>query len=165
MTASELNNDHFTVYKSDDGGFFYEIGTVDGAGTTSASNRYSLIDYAAKGLSKYYKLVQTDFDGTQTTYGPIRSPMCQSAVGFQANAYQSSNNEMVVTLDNPYPSKIKIDILSLDGKLVATHQGPYDTGQHLITLNANGFATGIYMVRIQCDNEVITVKTPFRNLF
>ena len=165
MTASELNNDHFTVYKSDDGGFFYELGTVDGAGTTSASNRYSLIDYAAKGLAKYYKLVQTDYDGTQTTYGPIRSPMCQSSANFQANAYQSSNNEMVVTVDNPFPSKIKIDILSLDGKLVATHQSPYDTGQHLITLNANGLATGIYMVRIQCENEVITVKTPFRNLF
>lgn len=165
MTASEVNNDYFTVYKSDDGSFFYEIGTVDGAGTTASSNRYSLMDFAAKGLPAYYKLIQTDFDGTLAEYGPIRSPLCQSTTTFLANAYQSSNQELVVSIDNPFPAKIKIDVLSLDGKLIMTQEGPYDSGTHLVTLNANGFATGIYMVRIQCEKEVITVKTPFRNLY
>ncbi|MCB0491253.1 MAG: hypothetical protein KDC93_02445 [Cyclobacteriaceae bacterium] len=63
-TLSELNNDYFTVERSTTGTEFEEIGTVKGAGTTLARKNYRYLDeYPTDGIS-YYRLKQTDFDGT-----------------------------------------------------------------------------------------------------
>ena len=43
-TATELNNDYFTIQRSDDGIEFYDIGTVSGAGNSNTLLHYSFID-------------------------------------------------------------------------------------------------------------------------
>ncbi|GAB1446163.1 hypothetical protein MASR2M41_19190 [Flammeovirgaceae bacterium] len=62
-TASEFNNDYFSVERSLDGEQWQLIGTVTGAGTTREENTYESMDYQPiRGVS-YYRLRQTDFDG------------------------------------------------------------------------------------------------------
>lgn len=71
-TATELNNDYFTVEKSLDGLIFQELGQVDGAGTTNELKTYSFVDdNPVNGLS-YYRLKQVDFDST-TSFSKIIS--------------------------------------------------------------------------------------------
>jgi hypothetical protein len=65
-TASELNNDFFTVERSTGGEVFASIGQVNGRGTTNQNNHYSLIDHNPIYGTAYYRLKQTDFDGTFT---------------------------------------------------------------------------------------------------
>lgn len=66
-TASEKNNNFFTVERSIDGLFFTPIGNLSGAGNSSYTKKYKLID-SSPVLDKisYYRLKQTDFDGTYT---------------------------------------------------------------------------------------------------
>ncbi len=62
-TASEVNNDYFSVEKSADGQNFFSVATIKGAGNSSSALQYEITDNTPlKGLS-YYKLKQTDFDG------------------------------------------------------------------------------------------------------
>jgi hypothetical protein len=62
-TASELNNDFFTVERSIDGLNWEVVEFVNGNGTTPLRNDYSTTDIRPfTGLS-YYRLKQTDFDG------------------------------------------------------------------------------------------------------
>jgi len=64
VTASEINNDYFTVQRSTDAHTFESIGNVDGAGNSTVTLNYSYLDkYPLSGVS-YYRLKQTDFDGT-----------------------------------------------------------------------------------------------------
>lgn len=72
VTASEKNNDYFTVYRSHNGFDFEAIGSMSGAGTTNISHEYSYTDYSVFGGVTYYKLGQTDYDGKKT-YSPILS--------------------------------------------------------------------------------------------
>lgn len=65
-TASELNNDFFTVERSAGGEVFSSVGIVKGAGITTESKRYDLIDHDPIVGKAYYRLRQTDFDGTYT---------------------------------------------------------------------------------------------------
>ena len=65
-TTSELNNDFFTVERSTGGEIFSSIGRVNGNGTTNRGNRYSLLDHKPIRGTAYYRLKQTDFDGTST---------------------------------------------------------------------------------------------------
>jgi hypothetical protein len=69
QTASELNNSHFTISQSHDGQTFRKVADVPGAGTTSSISRYNYLVSSGNFDSDlvYYRLDQTDFDGTVTT--------------------------------------------------------------------------------------------------
>ena len=62
-TASELNNDFFTVERSVDGLTWEVVDLVNGSGTTPLRNDYSTQDPRPYSSLSYYRLKQTDFDG------------------------------------------------------------------------------------------------------
>jgi len=64
LTASERNSDHFTVQRSSDGIRFEDVLRVNAAGNSQALLRYSTRDeQPLRGVS-YYRLRQTDADGS-----------------------------------------------------------------------------------------------------
>ena len=65
VTASELNSDHFTVERSIDGVLFTDIGVMDAAGFSQQTLDYGFVDAAPLSGLSYYRLRQTDFDGTE----------------------------------------------------------------------------------------------------
>ncbi len=68
-TASEIDNDFFTLEKSNDGKDFIAIAKIDGNGTTTDANTYN---WNVKNLADelvYFRLSQTDFDGTTKMLG------------------------------------------------------------------------------------------------
>lgn len=67
QTASEINNDYFTLERSRDGHEFTPIGTVPGAGNTTTKRDYKFTDYSPLNGTAFYRLRQTDYDGTTTT--------------------------------------------------------------------------------------------------
>lgn len=62
-TASELNNDFFTVEKTLDGINFEIVRLENGAGNSIQYLSYQLVDYEVRNVINYYRLKQTDFDG------------------------------------------------------------------------------------------------------
>ncbi len=68
VTASEINNDYFTIERSDNCLDFESLITVQGAGNSTATLNYAAIDYdPLRGVS-YYRLKQTDFDGNEKSF-------------------------------------------------------------------------------------------------
>ena len=65
-TASEYNNDYFTIEHSVDAENWRIIGSVNGRGNTSETQHYAF-DHTnvSEGLN-YYRLYQTDIDGTES---------------------------------------------------------------------------------------------------
>ena len=66
-TATESNNAYFTVERSADAAVFTPVGTVQGAGNSQQLIRYTWLDTEPLSGLSYYRLRQTDFDGTSTT--------------------------------------------------------------------------------------------------
>lgn len=66
-TATERNNDHFTVERSENAQEWTTVATVPGAGNSSTTVHYATTDRTAYGPVFYYRLRQTDTDGTSTT--------------------------------------------------------------------------------------------------
>lgn len=62
-TASEQDNDFFTIERSEDGISFDILEIVDGAGNSSQKISYYAIDESPTYGTTYYRLKQTDFDG------------------------------------------------------------------------------------------------------
>lgn len=63
-TTTEENNDFFTLEKSTDGKTWETITTVDGAGNSAEVISYRYEDLNPYTGNSYYRLRQTDFDGT-----------------------------------------------------------------------------------------------------
>jgi hypothetical protein len=61
-TASEKNNDYFSIQYSKDGRNFESAGYVKGKGTTSTANNYSFTHKDATAGKMYYRLKQVDLD-------------------------------------------------------------------------------------------------------
>lgn len=69
-TVSEVNNDYFTVSKSTDGVQFTDLATVSGAGNSNELLNYSIFDDARQSELVYYRLSQTDLDGSTEYFAP-----------------------------------------------------------------------------------------------
>jgi hypothetical protein len=63
ITATEINNDFFTVERSSNGINFTTLATVKGAGNSTQTLKYYAADGFPSDGPNYYRLKQTDFDG------------------------------------------------------------------------------------------------------
>lgn len=70
-TATETNNDYFTIEKSKDAVEFTELTTIDGAGNSSVAKNYSTTDFNPISGINYYRLKQTDFNGSISYSGTV----------------------------------------------------------------------------------------------
>lgn len=71
-TASEIDNDYFSIQRSFDGIDFEEVGTINGRGSTKDFNEYQFRDLNPRHGMNYYRLQQFDFDG-QSEFSPVVS--------------------------------------------------------------------------------------------
>ncbi len=97
QTASELNNDYFTIERSANGNKWEELQNIEGAGTSNSILSYSHTDEAPIVGTSYYRLKQTDYDG-QYAYSKIQS------------VYFSNKSENDITVF-PNPTKNTITVL------------------------------------------------------
>jgi hypothetical protein len=65
-TSSETQNEFFSVERSIDGRFFNEVARVHGAGSSTSLKEYQVVDRNPPPGLVYFRLRQTDFDGTST---------------------------------------------------------------------------------------------------
>ncbi len=72
VSLTEINNDYYSIYRSSDAENWELVQTVSGVGNSSAKQVYKLEDKQAYKGTVYYKLTQTDYDGTTEALG-IRS--------------------------------------------------------------------------------------------
>ncbi len=71
VVASQINNDYFTIKKTDDFNEWEDVSIVDGIGNTSTEMTYTIYDENPKEGVTYYRLSQTDYDGTTKSFLPI----------------------------------------------------------------------------------------------
>jgi hypothetical protein len=71
-TATEMNNDFYTIERSSDGINWEKVANIDGAGTSTTLLSYTFKDYMfIKDAINYYRLKQTDFNGQYEYSGII----------------------------------------------------------------------------------------------
>lgn len=90
-TASESNNDYFTVERSKDGELWANLLVVDGAGTSSFLIEYLDFDHKPLNGTSYYRLKQTDYDG-KFTYSNISVVHYTNGSGLDVTVFPNPND-------------------------------------------------------------------------
>jgi hypothetical protein len=159
-TGSEINNSHFTVLKSTDGVSYEPIGTVQGNGTVSSNSYYKFVDQQINVRLSYFKLVQTDYDGKETIYGPIVASSCGKLNALEVSVIPSNPDELTVLIKNPKADKFRISLINLEGKLILSKVVEFENGLNLVSLPTSGLSSGIYFVNVRSATENISTKVP-----
>jgi hypothetical protein len=77
LTATEINNDYFTIEHSIDGFNWYSLQTIQAAGNSNNTLEYSFMHYFPDSKINYYRLRQIDFDGNSEVF---RAVVCSKEI-------------------------------------------------------------------------------------
>lgn len=149
-TASELNNERFTVERSADGMLFSAVLSVPGARNSIDVLQYSALDTAPLQGMGYYRLRQTDLDGRTEV-----SDVVPVFFGGQPSELTVLYGPGQLLLEHRMPEGSELQIVEPTGRVVAkTIIGQ----QALAQLPMEGLAHGLYIVRVQHGAEVRSTR-------
>lgn len=152
-TASELNNDFFTIERSKYGEIWEEVRTISGAGDSQTTMNYQTLDEEPIDGISYYRLKQTDYDGT-STYSDIRSVnYAQGSVTVEI--YPNPANDLLNLSSSVELEQGSVRLHNGVGQLIALD---IQHGGNRAQLDVSNLHPGPYFVVIRTRNEVIKRK-------
>jgi hypothetical protein len=149
VTASEINNDHFTLQRSGDEKEFTTIGKVEGAGNSTSANHYLYYDIEPLQGINYYRLQQTDFDGHTTTFPIVALRFDRDRTEFFPNPVSDLSQ---VAYFSDMNKVIRLKIFDARGQLISEREEQVFKGDNAIKVDLASLSRGIYFLQIGDDN-------------
>ena len=146
-TLSEYHNDHFDVSVSTDGSDWTKVHTVQGAGTTTFSTDYSIVDEPRGAKLLYYKLTMFDDENNAGSDAIIAVKMKFEPV---IQVFPNPATEFITVVSDQTHGFTTVTIMDLSGKPFLSEVFEGQT----ILLPLTLLKEGHYLVRICSENTV-----------
>lgn len=162
-TASELNNAYFEVQHSTDTRQFEALGTIQGRGTTNATQQYSFTHKNPDPSTiHYYRLKQVDNDGTYT-YSNTRSvePNGYKGVVLRVASNPVTGAELRALVeydDTSLEPGATLQLYNLNGKLVGEQRVELKKGINEVRFNTGELPKGMYLLSLR-NPALVTIKS------
>jgi len=154
-TSSETNNDFFTIEKSKYLTDISTVGIVAGAGNSNVLLNYTLTDRNPGSGTVYYRIRQTDFDGSSfvTDWMYVVIPL-NNVIGVSVD---NATDQIKISFGNNVISNFEINVYDIIGHCIASVKRP-PNGESTILIDLNKHLNGIYIVNISSENYKISKK-------
>lgn len=161
-TATETNNDYFDVERSIDGVNWEVITTVDGAGTSIVGQDYLEYDYQPHYGVSFYRIKQTDFDGT-TDYSVQRQiEFGTGDVGtleVQSIYPNPFSAQISIDISSPSSGEAQVHLIDNNGGVVKETFTQVNTGLNAIRMDGlSSLATGYYILRVTVGDQQVSER-------
>ncbi|MFK7809466.1 MAG: T9SS type A sorting domain-containing protein [Saprospiraceae bacterium] len=143
LTLSELNSDYFEIEHSVNGVDFNTIGKVRAKGNSVISQHYEYNHTQPSIGYNYYRLKQTDLDGT-SSYSKIKQVSWKSTNELIIRPTITSS-EITLELSEELITDLNLDFYNSTGQFIKTEIFP--AGQHEITMNLHDLPKGHYFIK------------------
>lgn len=155
-TASELNLAHFEVEHSTNGIDFQPIKRVAATASGATGSQYRLLDPNIKQGLNYYRIVETDVDGT-TERSQIRVVQWHPTVEPLSVYPNPARIDGNITISGLQDGASTVQLINAHGQLVAAYAG--DATDKAMQLQLTGsLAAGIYFCRVYQAGSIRTSK-------
>lgn len=154
-TATEINNQYFTIEKTTDGENFSFVAKIEGAGNSNSSINYKTIDEDPWPGVSYYRLSQTDFDGT-TWYSdlvPVRIKSKEDI--FYVSPNPTTYNNLTVNFNSWENGEVQLVVENIMGQIIHSEKISTQAGDFIRKkLNfGKELSNGIYLITVKSENR------------
>lgn len=149
-TATQTDNDFFTVERSADGLTWQTIQQIKGAGTLLEPKNYATTDYHPLKGESYYRLKQTDYD-KKFSYSPIVS-VSQADGTFVVYPNPVNDKLYIITEEDVSPL---VSFITIDGKEIDVMITKEDSK---LWIDVSSLDNGIYTLRLETLKQVFYKK-------
>lgn len=141
-TATETDNNNFTIERSTDGAEWKDVKTVKGAGNSTSTINYEAYDDEPVAGNMYYRLKQTDFDG-QKSYSDVQLVKYISLTkGVSLYPVPNAGNTVNITGITDYRNH-DIALLNAAGNII------YTTTLTKAAIDLPALQPGVYFIRLK----------------
>jgi hypothetical protein len=150
-TATEQGSDHFTIERSSNAESWTAIAQVDAAGDSQDEQDYATIDPSPLSGLSYYRLAQTDLDGT-TTWSNAVSVMMGVPGERPLTVF---THDGVVNALHDFAAGSMVEVLDLSGRSIMRDR-TIEAG--ITRIVATGLPNGVYVLRMSDDSRTVAER-------
>lgn len=160
-TATETNNDYFTLYAKTEDQNWKVIAKVDGAGFSNSPETYSIETNVQSGEDALFKLEQTDFNGNRETIGyakPMRSVTAETKTVVWPNPTRDG-----VSMDASWASgELRVSVYHIDGSLAFQDKMEMNSNPIVgVNLSAHNLESGTYFIRLDDERQQRSARVTY----
>ena len=157
-TSSEQNNTRFEIQRSSDGKTWSTIASINGQGTTAASNTFKIYDNSPLSGLNYYVIKQYDVNGHsyQSEVKILRMPNVKSIIFVSPNPSRLGINFSIV---NRGASNVEATVTTMNGNTI--HREIFNNVQpnSINKLNLKQQpAPGVYILKLKAEGLSESIK-------
>jgi len=158
QTATETNNEYFSLERSADAKNFKKIAEVKGAGNSNEVLNYSFIDADPLDGTSYYRLVQYDYDGRSETFGPVTA-RCEGVGNndFQIVHVTNDGVNPQITYYISTNTKVTICVYDINGRRILCDEQAGEAGNRQLNLDIKTGA-GLYFISLTDGDKVLSTR-------
>jgi len=144
QTATEINNDYFTIERSKDAIGWENVKEIEGARNSTQLISYTAVDKNPYTGISYYRLKQTDFDG-QYSHSDVRLVNIDDLKNSLLKVYPSPANGRI-TIQGSKAEIAKFRIYDLQGQDVSSLIKILKSSDFSLTLDISTLRKGMYVI-------------------
>jgi len=152
-TSTEINNDYFTLERSENGVNFENLTIIEGAGNSNQLLHYQTYDDNPFDKVTYYRLKQTDFNGeySYSTVIAIYGDFDKNEINNIHPNPTSGNLNFDINLIQD--TKINIEVYDFLGRIILTEIKNLKSGKSSENIVTENLEKGIYLLKIKIENS------------
>jgi Secretion system C-terminal sorting domain len=150
-TATETNNDYFTIEKSADGQSFTQLTRISGAGNSTHNIDYSTYDNDPINGITYYRLKQVDYNGAFTYSDVVPVLNTLDEVSITNVRPNPTTNDVSFDFYAGIKGNVHIEIMDYLGRKVSDETQSVSDGNVVINAKMNALEKGIYSLKVTFD--------------
>lgn len=157
-TASEINNDYFTVESSNDAVNFKEVSRISGAGNSNSMLTYNTVDTNPYSGVSYYRLKQVDYDGN-FVYSDME--VVNMNVLSEADMVVSPNPVIGladIRLDSDYFSNPIIEVRDVQGRILLVKNNLSVINGKPLNIDLSELPQGLYFIQANENGKSISKR-------
>ncbi|HEY1055142.1 MAG TPA: SGNH/GDSL hydrolase family protein [Emticicia sp.] len=156
-TASENNNSHFDVLRSEEGKIFKKLGSVSGKNKSNAITNYEFVDENPVLGTSYYQLKQIDLDGTVSPSKPVSVNMGIVKKMPLFNIYKDTAGKLIVSVSVPASVNTCLLITDIIGKEWLRQKYHLLKGNNVFEIPVQ-LQTGLYVATMVIQDKRTSIK-------
>jgi hypothetical protein len=156
-TATETNNQYFTVERTTDMSNWETIDQIPAAGNSIYTKYYNAVDEKPISGISYYRLKQTDYNGS-SSYSDVILVNRVADIKALILAGNPVSSKGAILFQSSSPGNAQLTIYDALGRLVSTANLTLYQGANNIPADFSAYSNGIYFIHLNSSGEDYTTK-------